>query len=55
VWAKGLKKAIREAGGTPAAEGFLSEEALAEIGVELEETVRILDELEREEAAAGAR
>jgi hypothetical protein len=51
VWARDFKQAIREAGGIPIAEGFLSEAALAEIGAEIEETVRIFDELEREEGA----
>jgi hypothetical protein len=54
VWAKDFKRAIRDAGGTPLAEGFLSEEALDTIAVELAETVRILDELEQEEAPAAA-
>jgi hypothetical protein len=51
VWARDLKRAIRDAGGVPLAEGFLSAEALAEIGVELEAMVHILDELEHEEEA----
>jgi hypothetical protein len=48
VWAKGLKTAIRQAGGVPMFEGFLSGELIEVIGEELEETVRILEELERE-------
>jgi hypothetical protein len=43
VWASELKRAIRDAGGEPLAEGFLSPEALADIDVELEETVTILE------------
>jgi hypothetical protein len=35
VWARGLKRAIRDAGGVPLAEGFLTPEAMAEVLVEL--------------------
>jgi hypothetical protein len=52
VWARDLKNAIRNAGGVPLAEGFLSQEALAGIAAELTETVRIIEELEREEIGA---
>jgi len=54
VWARDLKRAIREAGAVPLAEGFLSPEVLADIKVEVAEVARLLDELEREEAAAAA-
>ena len=46
VWARDFKKAIREAGGLPLAEGFLSQEALAEITGELAAIVSILEEIE---------
>ncbi|MFD0420010.1 DUF1269 domain-containing protein [Streptomyces sp. NPDC127108] len=35
VWAKYLRTAIRDAGGVPVAEGFLTEEALEPVAVEL--------------------
>ncbi|MCF3119112.1 DUF1269 domain-containing protein [Streptomyces arenae] len=35
VWAKHLRKAVRDAGGVPVAEGFLTEEALTPIAAEL--------------------
>ncbi len=35
VWAKYLRKAIRDAGGTPVAEGFLTEEALEPVAAQL--------------------
>ncbi|MCX4830792.1 MULTISPECIES: DUF1269 domain-containing protein [unclassified Streptomyces] len=35
VWAKHLRKAVRDAGGVPVAEGFLTEEALEPVAVEL--------------------
>jgi hypothetical protein len=52
VWARDFKLAIREAGGLPLAEGFLSESALADIAADLEETVKLLDELEQEDNRA---
>jgi hypothetical protein len=53
LWARDLKRSIREAGGVPLAEGFLSEQAIAEITQELEEMVRNLDQIEREESAVA--
>ncbi|MFD7666608.1 DUF1269 domain-containing protein [Streptomyces sp. NPDC059788] len=35
VWATGLKEAIRDTGGVPVAEGFLTREALAPVAAEL--------------------
>ncbi|MEU7580863.1 DUF1269 domain-containing protein [Streptomyces sp. NPDC041068] len=35
VWAKYLRKAVRDAGGVPLAEGFLTEEALAPVAAQL--------------------
>jgi hypothetical protein len=51
VWARNFKRAMIEAGGIPLGEGFLSDDALEEIAAELEETVKVLDDLEREEAS----
>lgn len=58
VWARDLEAAMREAGAVPLAEGFLSQETLATIAVELEAASQIMDELAREqkvEAASAAR
>lgn len=46
VWAKQLKQAIRETGGIPYAEGFLTPEAIAEVSEELEAMAQTMDELE---------
>ena len=54
VWARDLKSAIREAGGFPLGEGFLTPEALAEVALELVAMSEALEELETEEAGAGA-
>jgi uncharacterized membrane protein len=54
VWARDLKRAIRQTGGVPMGEGFLTPEAVAEVVVELVALSEILDELEAEETAAGA-
>ena len=54
VWARDLKRAIRDAGGFPLGEGFLTPEALAEVGAELVAISEAIEELEREEAGAGA-
>jgi uncharacterized membrane protein len=54
VWARDLKRAIRDAGGFPLGEGFLTPEALAAIVAELVAMAEALDELETEEAGAGA-
>jgi uncharacterized membrane protein len=54
VWARELKRAIHEAGGFPLGEGFLTPEALAEVGAELVAISEAIEELEREEAGAGA-
>jgi hypothetical protein len=52
VWARDFKNAIRAAHGTPLFEGFLSAELLAVAQDELEETVRIFEELEAEAASS---
>ena len=54
VWARELKRAIRETGGFPLGEGFLTPETLAEVATELLAMSETLEELEREEAGAGA-
>jgi uncharacterized membrane protein len=54
VWARELKRAIRDAGGFPLGEGFLTPETLAEVATELLAMSETLEELEREEAGAGA-
>jgi uncharacterized membrane protein len=54
VWARELKDAIRNAGGFPLGEGFLTPETLAEVASELLAMSEALEELESEEASAGA-
>jgi uncharacterized membrane protein len=54
VWARDLKGAIRDAGGFPLGEGFLTPETLAEVAPELIAMSEALEELETEEAGAGA-
>jgi uncharacterized membrane protein len=54
VWARDLKRAIRETGGFPLGEGFLTPEAIAAVAPELVAMAEALDELEAEEAGAGA-
>jgi hypothetical protein len=46
VWARNFKIAIREAGGVPLIESFLSDRVVGEIADRLEEAVRVLDDLE---------
>jgi uncharacterized membrane protein len=54
VWARDLKRAIRDAGGFPLGEGFLTPETLADVATELLAMSEALEELESEEAGAGA-
>jgi uncharacterized membrane protein len=54
VWARDLKRAIRDAGGFPLGEGFLTPETLAAVATELLAISEALEELESEEAGAGA-
>ena len=54
VWARDLKRAIRDAGGFPLGEGFLTPETLAAVATELLAMSEALEELESEEAGAGA-
>jgi uncharacterized membrane protein len=53
VWARDLKAAIRDAGGFPLGEGFLTPETLAPMAAELVAMSEALEELETEEASAG--
>jgi hypothetical protein len=50
VWARDLKSAIRDAGGFPLGEGFLTPEAVAFVGAELLAMSEEIEKLEREEA-----
>ena len=54
VWARDLKRAIRQTGGVPLGEGFLTPEAVALVAAELLAVSEILDEIEAEEATTGA-
>jgi uncharacterized membrane protein len=54
VWARDLKRAIRQTGGFPLGEGFLTPEAVAAVAVELAVLVEIFEELEAEEVGTGA-
>jgi len=54
VWARDLKPAIRDAGGFPLGDGFLTPEALAAVGTELVAISESIEELETEEAGAGS-
>src|SRR4051794_4936288 len=51
AWARGLTSAIREAGGVPIAEGFLTPEALAGVA---EDLAAMSSEIEKEQAASVA-
>jgi Family of unknown function (DUF6325) len=48
VWARHLKEAVRDAGGVPLAEGFLTPETVALVGAELLAMAEALDEVEQE-------
>jgi hypothetical protein len=50
VWARDLKRAVRDAGGVPIGEGFLTPEAVALVGAELVAMSAAIEELEAEEA-----
>jgi uncharacterized membrane protein len=52
VWARDLKRALRDAGGFPLGEGFLTPEAIAAVAAELVAMAEALEELEAEEAGA---
>jgi uncharacterized membrane protein len=55
VWARGLKRVIRDAGGVPIAEGFLTPESVRFVEPELVAMAEAMNEVESERAAtAGA-
>ena len=55
VWARDLKRAIRDAGGTPVGEGFLTPETVRAVEPELAAMAEALEAIENEESApAGA-
>jgi uncharacterized membrane protein len=54
VWARDLKEAIRDAGGFPLGEGFLTPESLSAVAIELVAMSEALEELETEETGIGA-
>jgi uncharacterized membrane protein len=54
LWARDLKSAIRDAGGFPLGDGFLTPEAIADVAIELVAMSEAIEELETEEAGAGA-
>jgi hypothetical protein len=51
IWARDLKSAVRDAGGYPLGEGFLTPEAVAEVALEVAAMAAALDEVEAEQAA----
>ncbi|KOT78631.1 DUF1269 domain-containing protein [Streptomyces rimosus] len=53
-WARKLRRAVREQGGVPVAEGFLTEEALAPIAAELLATASRLEDEAEDKAAEEA-
>ena len=53
VWARDLKAAVREAGGVPLGEGFLTPEAVAEVALEVAAMTAALDEVDAEQAAGA--
>lgn len=54
VWARDLKRAIRDAGGIPVAEGFLTPEAVRAVEPELAAMADAMQEVEREQSPVGA-
>jgi len=54
VWASDLKRAVRDAGGVPIAEGFLTPEAIAEVAAELVAVATAIDEEQTAVVTAGA-
>lgn len=54
AWAKRFKTAVREAGGIPLGEGFLTPETVAMVAQELTAMAEALDEIEIENEGAGA-
>ena len=54
AWAKRFKTAVRDAGGVPLGEGFLTPEAIGAVAAELEAMAEALDEVEVEDERAAA-
>lgn len=54
VWARELKRAIRDAGGVPIAEGFLTPELIAAVAPELTAMAAELDALQRDGGESSA-
>jgi uncharacterized membrane protein len=54
IWARDLKRAIRETGGVPLGEGFLTPETVALVGAELGAMSEALDELQAEAGASAS-
>jgi uncharacterized membrane protein len=52
VWARGLRKAVRDAGGRLLGEGFLTPEAIAAVEPELAAISEAIEEMEKEAANA---
>jgi hypothetical protein len=52
IWARDLKSAVRDAGGYPLGEGFLTPEAVAEVALEVATMAAALDEVEAEQTTA---
>jgi uncharacterized membrane protein len=52
VWARGLRKAVRDAGGRLLGEGFLTPETIAAVEPELAAMSKAIEEMEREAANA---
>ncbi|HEY7256859.1 MAG TPA: hypothetical protein VH476_09265 [Solirubrobacterales bacterium] len=50
VWARRFKSAVRDAGGVPLGEGFLTPEVIAMVGAELVAMSEEIEAIEREEA-----
>jgi uncharacterized membrane protein len=53
VWARDLKRAVRDAGGVPIGEGFLTPEAIAGVAAELTAMSAALAEVEAEGSGSG--
>ena len=55
AWAKKFKEAVRDAGGVPIGEGFLTPEAVAAVALELGAMAEALDEVGTEAAAPAGK
>jgi hypothetical protein len=54
IWARDFKQAVRDAGGVPLGEGFLTPEAIAKVAGELVAMAEALDQVQAEESSATA-